>query len=339
MIDLRSDTVTRPTPQMRQAIANAEVGDDALGDDPTSARLEAVVAELLGKDAAAFFPSGIMANETALQVLCKPGTEIIVEANSHFVDWELGAAATWAGVQLRQVVTPDGLLTPQLVEQAIRPPMRLQLKTSAISVENTHNAAGGKVLPLETMRAIAGIARAHGLPLHLDGARLWNAATALGCAEAEIAGGADTVMVTLSKGLGCPVGSLLAGERTVIEEARWVRRRMGGGMRQVGVLAAAGLYALEHHRQRLAEDHARARRLAERAAAITSLRVIPPETNIVMMEIMHPALNARDVVNALKERGVLVVEFTTRRIRAVTHLDVNHQQIERAADALEAVMA
>lgn len=339
MIDLRSDTVTRPTAAMRRAIADAEVGDDAFGDDPGALRLEAVTAELLGQEAALFFPSGIMANECALQVLCKPGTEVIVEASCHFVDWELGAAATWAGVQLRQIAAPDAMLGADLVERAIRPPLRLQLRTSAISVENTHNAAGGKIMPPPIMKGIVEVARKHSLPLHLDGARLWNAAVALGCAEAEVAAGATTIMVTLSKGLGCPAGSLLAGPRDLIEEARWVRRRLGGQMRQVGILAAAGLYALEHHRGRLAEDHARARQLAARARGIAGLSVIEPETNIVMIDIEDPARSAFEVVAALRQEGVLMTEFTTRRVRAVTHLDVDDAGIARAADALEAIFA
>ena len=339
MIDLRSDTVTRPTAAMRQAIASAEVGDDALGDDPTTARLEAVTAELLGKESAAFFPSGIMANETALQVLALPGTEVIVEATSHFVDWELGAAATWAGVQLRQLPTADGMLAADQVERAVRPPMRLQLKTSAICIENTHNAAGGKVMPVALCQAIAGVAQRNNLPIHLDGARIWNAAVQLGCSEAELARDMTTVMVTMSKGLGCPVGSLLAGPASLIEEARWVRRRLGGAMRQSGMLAAGALYALAHHRARLAEDHERARTLAQRAAAIDGLQVIPPETNIVMIDILRPELDAKQVVAALRTRGVLLVEFTARKIRAVTHLDIDDRAINTAADALEQVFA
>ena len=264
---------------------------------------------------------------------------MIVEATSHFVDWELGAAATWAGVQLRQVPTPDGILTPELIERAIRPPMRLQLKTAAISLENTHNAAGGKVMGLQQSKALTETARRNALPIHLDGARLWNAAAALSCTEAELAAGFDTVMVTLSKGLGCPVGSMLAGSKDLMEEARWVRRRLGGAMRQLGILAAAGLYAIEHHRARLTEDHQRARRLADRANAIDGLRVIPPETNIVMIEITRTDLDAQQIVAALRKRNVLFTEFTTRRIRAVTHLDVDDGAIESAADALEAVLA
>jgi threonine aldolase len=337
MIDLRSDTVTRPSAAMRKAIADAEVGDDVLGDDPTVARLETIAAELLGKEAALFFPTGTMANETALCVLTRPGTEVIVEANAHFFDWEAGGPAALSGVQLRPLPTPDGLLTAQLVAAAIRP--TYQVRTSAICVENTHNGAGGRVMPFEQMSAIADVARKNSLPLHLDGARLWNAATASGVPEAQFAALADTVMVSLSKGLGCPVGSILAGTRDHMNAARWVRRRLGGGLRQSGILAAAGIYALQNNRTRLGEDHDHAQLLAQRAQSIDGLRVGAPETNIVMMDIERADLTAGDVAGKLKEHGVLMVEFTRTRVRAVTHMDVNRDDVERAADALEQVFA
>jgi threonine aldolase len=336
MIDLRSDTVTRPSPAMRQAIANADVGDDVLGSDPTVARLEHTVAELLGKEAALFFPSGIMANEAALSVLTRPGTEVIVEATAHFVDWEFGGPAVISGVQLRQIPTPDGILTAQLIESALRP--TYQLRTSAISVENTHNGAGGRVMPLPELQRIAELARTHKLPLHLDGARLWNASVATGVPESQYAASVDTVMVSLSKGLGCPVGSLLAGTRDHIEVARRVRRRLGGGMRQSGILAAAGIYALEHNRERLTEDHEHARLLAQRASGLPGVRVRDPETNIVMIEIERTDVSASDVVSKLKDHGVLMVEFSRTRVRAVTHMDVDRTGIERAAEALDKVL-
>ena len=337
MIDLRSDTVTRPGPAMRRAIAEAEVGDDVLGDDPTVARLEAMGAEILGKEAALFFPTGTMANQTALQLHTRPGTEAIVEANAHFFDWELGGAAANSGVQLRQVATPDGLLTAQLVSAAIRP--AYQVRTSAICLENTHNGSGGRVLPLAQMKEISDVARKHGLPLHLDGARLWNAATASGVPEASFAALADTIMVSLSKGLGCPVGSLLAGTREHMNNARSIRRRFGGGMRQSGILAAAGIYALQNNRERLHEDHENARFLAERARDIKGLRVHMPETNIVMMDVERAGMGAGDVVSKLKELNVLMVEFNPTRVRAVTHMDVSRADVERAVAALAKVMA
>ncbi len=322
---------------MRRVIADAEVGDDVLGDDPTVARLESVAAELLGKEAALFFPTGTMANETALCVLTRPGTEVIVEAHAHFFDWEVGGPAALAGVQLRPVSTIDGLLTAELVTAALRP--AYQVRTSAICVENTHNGSGGRVMPYSQMAAIADVARKNSLPFHLDGARLWNAASASGVPEAQFVALADTAMVSLSKGLGCPVGSLLVGTRDHMDAARWIRRRLGGGMRQSGILAAAGLYALEHNRSRLGEDHENARLLAERASGVNGLRVSTPETNIVMMDIERDDLRAGDVVSKLKEQGVLMVEFTPTRVRAVTHMDVQRKDIERAADALAKVLA
>jgi threonine aldolase len=337
-VDLRSDTVTQPTPGMRAAIARAVVGDDTLGGDPTVRALEERIADLLRKSSALFFPSGIMANEAALHVLGRAGTEAVVEATSHFVDWELGAPALLSGVQLRPVATVDGLLTAEAVEAAIRPGIAFQVKTSLVCLENTHNASGGRVMPLEHMRAIRAVAQRRTLPVHLDGARLWNAAAATGIAEADYAACADTVMVTLSKGLGCPVGSVLAGPSDVIAEARIFRRRVGGAMRQSGILAAAGLYALELHRARLHEDHARASRLATLAAEIPGLSVVLPETNIVMFDVLEPEREAAAIVARLAEHGVLMVVFTTRRFRAVTHLDVDDSAIDRAARALAEVL-
>jgi len=334
MIDLRSDTVTRPTTGMREAMARAEVGDDALGDDPTTAALESAVAEILGKQAAVFFPSGIMANVTAVQLHAPAGTEVIVEAASHLFDWELAAHAALSGVQLRPVPTPDGLLTADLVAAAIRPPLPHQLRTSLVCIENTHNGAGGKVLPVQRQREIVAAAKERGLPVHLDGARLWNAAIAIGLSPRELAEGADTVMVTLSKGLGCPVGSLLAGTAETMERARWIRRRLGGSMRQSGILAAAGLYALEHHVERLADDHRRARTLAQAVKESKTLRVIEPDTNIVMFEIVDDAIDAPAIAKRLREHGVLMSVFTPKKLRAVTHLDIDDAAIQTAAAAL-----
>jgi threonine aldolase len=336
VVDLRSDTVTQPGAAMRRAIAEAVVGDDALGDDPTVRRLEQRVADILDKEAALFFPSGTMANQAALLVLTTPGTEVVCEATCHLVDWELAGAAANAGVQLRGVAAPGGILTPELVAQAIRPHGALTVQTSLIALENTHNGAGGRVTPLQTMRAVRDIAAARGIPVHLDGARLWNAATATGVSEAEYAACADTVMITLSKGLGCPVGSLLAGSAAHIGAARVVRRRLGGAMRQAGILAAAGIYALDHNRERLHDDHARARTLARLAAHVPGIRVIEPETNIVMMDITRPELGADELVARVARHDVLLTTFTTTRVRAVTHLGVDDDGVRRAAEALAA---
>jgi threonine aldolase len=338
VVDLRSDTVTRPSAAMRHAIATAAVGDDALGDDPTVKRLEQRIASILDKPAALFFPSGTMANQAALIVLARPGTEAVCEASCHLVDWELAGAAANAGVQLRAVAAPGGLLDAELVRAAIRPRTALAVQTSLISIENTHNGAGGRVMPLATMRAIADVAHTHGIPIHLDGARLWNAAAATGVAEAEFAACADTVMVALSKGLGCPAGSLLAGTTEVIDAARTVRRRLGGAMRQTGILAAAGLYALDHNRDRLLTDHTNARTLARLAARLPDIRVNEPDTNIVMIDIARRGLDATALVDRMALAGTLMTAFTPTRIRAVTHLDVDDDDMHRAAATLAAAL-
>lgn len=334
VVDLRSDTVTRPTASMRAAIADAEVGDDALGDDPTTIALERRIASLLRKEAALFFPSGIMANQAALMLLAPRGTEIITEATSHLVDWELGAAAAVSGVQLRPVPGDSGILDAEQVAAAIRPALHTQIRTSAVALENTHNGAGGRILSVERMRAVADVAREHGLTIHLDGARLWNASIATRTPERAWAELADTVMVTLSKGLGCPVGSVLAGTDELVQQARIVRRRLGGSMRQTGLLAAAGLYAIDHHRERLAEDHERAARLAQGLADVDGLHVVSPETNIVMIDVVRSEMDAETVVRRCGERGVLLTAFMRARVRAVTHLDVDHAGIEKAIDVI-----
>jgi len=339
-IDLRSDTVTRPSAAMRRAIAEAEVGDDVLDHDPTTRRLEQRVAELLGKDDALFFPSGTQANQAGVGLLARPGTELLLEADAHLVHYELaGLAANW-GVQIRPIATVDGLLTAALVRSALRPATPHVPRAGAIAVENTHNAAGGKVMAPATMDAIVAVARAAGLPVHLDGARLWNAAAALGVPVARLAVGAATVMVSFSKGLGCPVGSCLAFATSTVERARvWeVRKRLGGGMRQSGVLSAAALYALDHHLDRLAEDHANARLLAERLAECSAVRPSVPETNIVMIDLTREGDSAEVVIPRLAQAGVLVVPFGPRRLRAVTHLDVARADVERAADILVATL-
>lgn len=337
-VDLRSDTVTRPSTDMRRVIAEAEVGDAVLGDDPTVTRLENAAAELLGKERALFFPSGIMANQTALLIQAAPGSEAVIDARGHILDWEEGGAAAWGGIQLRAVPTNDGLLTLEQVEAFIRPASPYVPRTSLICLENTHNGAGGRVLPLEQMQAIGQVARGRGVRVHLDGARLPNAAVATGHTLAELAAPADTVMMSLSKGLGAPVGSLLAGDAAAMEEAWRVRRRMGGGMRQAGLLAAAALYALEHNFARLEDDHRRARQLAAGAAEVPGLSAAMPDTNIVMIDLVDPKLAAEGTLAGLKQRGIWMTPFGPRRLRAVTHLDVDDAGIERAVGALREVV-
>jgi threonine aldolase len=333
-IDLRSDTVTKPSPAMRRAMAEAEVGDDVLDGDPTTRRLEGRVAELLGKDDALFFPSGTQANQTAIALLTRPGTELLVEADAHLVHYEqAGVAANW-GVQIRPVATPDGLLTGELLRGALRPASPHVPRPGAVAVENTHNAAGGKVMPPDVMAGTVAAARGEGLRVHLDGARLWNAAAALAVPLARLATAAATVMVSFSKGLGCPVGSCLAftsGERALAWE---IRKRLGGGMRQSGILAAAVLYALDHNLARLVQDHEHARLLAERLSDCRALRPSTPETNIVMIDLLRESDTAGGIASRLAQAGVLVVPFGPRRLRAVTHLGVSRPDVERAAELI-----
>lgn len=339
LADLRSDTVTRPTPPMRAAMAGAEVGDDVLEGDPTVRRLEARVCELLGKERALFFPSGTMANLSALWLLAERGTEVLLDAESHIIHWEIAGAAAIAGVQPRPVRAGDGgVMRAEDLAAAIRPASPHLPRASLVCVENTHNGAGGRVSDLAQLAAIREVADAHGLPVHMDGARLWNAATALGVAPAALAAYADTVMVSFSKGLGAPVGAALAGIARAMERAWEVRKRLGGGMRQSGVLAAAALYGLDHHLGRLAEDHENARLLAELVDGAGGARVVPPQTNIVMVDL-PPHLDGPGVARRLAERGVLVSAWNATRLRAVTHLDVTRSAVEAAGRAMAEVLA
>ena len=337
-VDLRSDTVTRPSPEMRRVIAEAEVGDAVLGDDPTVAALEGYAAELLGKERALFFPSGVMANTAAVLVQAEPGTEAVIDAGGHILNWEEGAAAAFGGVQLRAVQTRDGLLRAEEVAEAVRPPSPYLPRTSMVCLENTHNSAGGRVLRLVQLQAVAEVARERGVKVHLDGARLPHAEVASGLPMARYAEWADTVMVALSKGLGAPVGSILAGSGETMERAWRVRRRLGGGMRQAGILAAAGLYALRNNLGRLEDDHRRADTLARRAAALPGITAPRPQTNIVMLDLEDPRLEPPAILRELDRRGVRMTQFGPRRLRAVTHMDVDDAGIERALAALEEVV-
>lgn len=336
-IDLRSDTVTKPTPAMRRAIADAEVGDDVLDGDPTVRRLEARVAELLGMEAALFFPSGTMANQTGVRVLAQPGTEILLDAGAHIVHYEGAGAAALSGVQIRPV-QGSPVMDAAALRAAIRPSSRMVPAASAVCIENTHNGAGGRITPLTELQALAAVAREHGLGVHLDGARLWNAHIASGVPLAQMAACADTVMVSFSKGLGAPVGAALAGSRARMDEAWIVRKRFGGGLRQSGVLAAAALHGLDYHLSRLADDHERARRFAARVEGAGGARVVPPDTNIVMIDL--PAgRESGAVVAAAARAGVLLTPWSVSRIRAVFHLDVDDAMTSAAGDALATLLA
>ncbi|HUL50385.1 MAG TPA: GntG family PLP-dependent aldolase [Gemmatimonadales bacterium] len=338
-IDLRSDTVTQPSAAMRRAMLAAPVGDDVLDGDPTTRRLEQRVAELLGFGDALFFPSGTQANQTAIALLTHPGTELLIEANAHLVHYELaGVAANW-GVQVRPIVTSDGQLTGNLVRHALRPPSPHVPRAGAVAVENTHNAAGGKVMPPALMDEIVAVARGANLPVHLDGARLWNAAAALDVPVDRLARGAATVMVSFSKGLGCPVGSCLAFPSNERPRAWEYRKRLGGGMRQSGMLAAAALWALEHHLPRTLEDHVHAQLFAASLADCAVLRPLTPESNIVMLDLTRERDTAASAVRRLAQVGVLVVPFGERRLRAVTHLDVSRDDVLEAARRTRAALA
>ncbi|HEX9950417.1 MAG TPA: GntG family PLP-dependent aldolase [Rubricoccaceae bacterium] len=331
-IDLRSDTVTRPTAAMRRAMADAEVGDDVYGEDPTVVRLEATVAELLGKEAALFVPSGVMGNQIAIRVHTRPGDEVVVAERSHIYHYEGAAPAALWGVGLRPVGSLSGVLAAGDIEAVVQGAQDWEARTRLVCLENTVNKAGGVAVGLKKTVPVTDAARQHGLALHLDGARLWNAAVALGETEADLAAPFDTVNVCLSKGLGAPVGSVLAGSRDAMREARRARKLLGGGMRQVGILAAAGLVALER-REGLAEDHARAARLGDAVTSTGVFRLVsPPETNIVLFDT--PGRPAAEVVAALAALGVLASAFGPETVRLITHLDVDDAGAARACEAL-----
>jgi len=331
VIDLRSDTVTKPSAGMRRAMADAEVGDDVLDGDPTTRRLEQRIAELLGTEDALFFPSGTQANQTGIGLLVEQGTEVLLEANAHIVDYGLAGVAALAGAQIRPISTPDGLLSAALVQGALRPASPHVPRATALTVENTHNAAGGRVLSVAAFDGVVRVARDAHLAVHLDGARLWNAAVATDTPTARLTRGADTVMVSISKGLGCPVGSCLGFARDDRARAWEIRKRLGGGMRQSGILAAAGLYALDHNLSRICEDHENAKRFTELLSDHPALRPSIPETNIVMLDLVRDRDVADTIAPRLAMAGVRVLPFGPRRLRAVTHLDVSRTDVERAA--------
>ena len=331
VIDLRSDTVTKPSAGMRRAMADAEVGDDVLDGDPTTRRLEQRIAELLGTEDALFFPSGTQANQTGIGLLVEQGTEVLLEANAHIVDYGLAGVAALAGAQIRPISTLDGLLSAALVQGALRPASPHVPRATALAVENTHNAAGGRVLSVAAFDGVVRVARDAHLAVHLDGARLWNAAVATDTPTARLTRGADTVMVSISKGLGCPVGSCLGFARDDRARAWEIRKRLGGGMRQSGILAAAGLYALDHNLSRICEDHENAKRFTELLSDHPALRPSIPETNIVMLDLVRDGDVADTVAPRLANAGVRVLPFGPRRLRAITHLDVSRTDIERAA--------
>lgn len=340
IIDLRSDTVTKPSEAMRKAMYNAEVGDDVYGEDPTVQRLEQTAAELLGKEAGLFVTSGTMGNQIAVLVQARSGEEILLEDQSHIFLYEAATHSAFAGVQTRTIKGVRGAMNPEDVRQAIRPVDIHQPRTAMICVENTHNKAGGALVPADNMRAIYEIARPHDVAVHLDGARLFNAVVASGGKASDFTQYVDTVQVCFSKGLGAPIGSLLAGDQETIDRARIWRKRMGGGTRQVGVIAAPALLALTENVERLADDHANARHLAEGLAAIKGMEINPAEvdTNIVIVNVQGLGISDQQLIEDLKLAGILCGGFGPGLVRFVTHLDVSRADIDTALAKINAVV-
>ncbi len=339
MIDLRSDTVTKPSDKMRAAMAAAEVGDDVFGEDPTVNRLQERAVEIFEKEAALFVPTGSMGNEIAVKLHTKPGEEIIIEERGHVLNYELGAAALISGVTIRPVKSVDG--SGHLTWEEIAPALHIDqpyyvAPTALICLENTHNFAGGSVMTSEHCAEVCKKAHALGLPVHMDGSRIFNASVALNTSVADLTRHCDSVMFTLSKGLGAPVGSMLLGTKDFIDEARVWRKRLGGGMRQIGILAAAGLIALEDGPKRLHEDHQNARALAEGVAAISGISIDPStvQTNIVIFDVSGTGKTSGEICARLKEAGVLAIGISERQIRMVTHCDVSHDDILTTVDIL-----
>lgn len=342
MIDLRSDTVTKPTEAMREAMARAEVGDDVYGEDPTVNRLQEMAAAMFGKKVALFVPSGTMANQLAIRLHTQPGQEVIVESKAHIVRYEQGAAGALAGVQLHWVVGDRGLISAEQVAAAVRPKDPHTIQTALICLESTHNSGGGTIYPLATIERIRTVAATHGIPMHLDGARLFNAITATTLPAASYGQYFETLSVCLSKGLGAPVGSLLMmNDLTLLDKAKRLRRMYGGSMRQSGILAAAGIYALEHHIGRLTVDHDHAKQLARALHQIPAVKINPQdvETNIVIFDVIGHRLAPPAIVAALKKEGVLINAIGGDSFRAVTHLDISPAMTEEACAIFSRVLA
>jgi threonine aldolase len=334
-VDLRSDTVTKPSPAMRRAMAEAAVGDDVYREDPSVNLLQEMVAGMLGKEAALFVPSGTMSNQLCLRTLTRPGDEVIVHEDAHVLHYEGGSAAALSGLQLRPLPGESGMLDAGAVARAIRPREEYLPRTGAVELENTHNRCGGTILPLKEMQAVARVARAHGIGFHLDGARIWNAHKATGIPLQDYAATADSVSVCFSKGLGAPVGSALAGSSAFVEEARGHRKRYGGAMRQAGILAAAAIYALENNLDRLVADHENALVLVAHLREVPGLEIIHPvQTNIVIVELGSLGLTAVQAVAALEAQGVLCGVAGLSRVRFVTHLDVSAREVKAAGEVV-----
>lgn len=339
-IDLRSDTVTKPTPGMRRAMSEAEVGDDVYLEDPTVNRLEALAAEIFGREAALFVPTGSMGNLIGVKLHTQPSQEVILDSRSHILNYEVASMAMVAGVLPRAIPTENGHLSWPQIEAAIRPPIYYCAQTALICLENSHNMAGGTVITAGEIKAICDQAHARRIPVHLDGARIFNAATTLGVSVAELTRPVDSLMFCLSKGLGAPIGSLIVGSRPFIEQARVLRKILGGGMRQVGVLAAAGIIALTVMPQRLSEDHANAKLLATRLAELPNIKIDPTtvQTNILIFNIAQTGLTTTEFAQLLKDRGVLANGISPTEMRMVTHYDVTTEDCLTALKIIEQLL-
>jgi len=338
-IDLRSDTVTKPSKAMRQAIAEAEVGDDVFEDDPTVQKLEEMVSELLGKEKSLFVPSGTMANEVAIKSWTEPGDEVVLEVDSHIYNYEVGAPSVLCGVQMHTLKGKRGVLSAEQILDHIRPQDIHIPPTTLICLENTHNRAGGTIYPIEEIKKIREATKPLGIKMHLDGARLWNATVATGIPLDQYARWFDSVSVCLSKALGAPIGSVITGDSDFIQTARRNRKMFGGGMRQVGIIAAAGIYAIENNFNRLIEDHRNAKALAEGLSKIPKISVDleSVQTNIVVIDIKESGMEVEEALEKLKERNVLAVPFGKTQIRCVTHLDVNRDDIYQALEVFKQI--
>ena len=339
-VDLRSDTVTRPTAEMRKAMFEAAVGDDVYGEDPATNALQEKAARLLGKEAALFVASGTMGNQLSIKAHTQPGDEVIIAAGGHAMNFEGGASAVLSGIQYAAIPADRGIFDAGQVEAAIRPDNVHFPVTRLVVIENTHNRGGGTVFPLSKIQEIRQLADQRGLRLHMDGARLWNACVASGISPAEYAAPFESVSVCLSKALGCPVGSIVAGSRDFIKRVHRFRKMVGGGMRQIGFLAAAGIYALDHHIQRLEEDHQKAQKLARGLTMIPNLKIKPEEveTNILFFDVSPSERTAQEITVACRQQGVLMNATAPFRIRCVTHLDVSFEEIDQALDVIGKVM-
>lgn len=338
-IDLRSDTVTKPSRPMLEAMMRAEVGDDVFGEDPTVNKLQQTIASMFGKEGALFVPSGTMGNEVCVKVHTQPGDEIIVDEDSHIFVYETAAPSMLSGVQMKPIPNQKGVITAQQIMKAIRPKVYWMPRTKLICLENTHGRSGGSVFPIDEMKKIQEVALEHHISVHLDGARLWNASVATGIPVGDYAQYVDSLSVCFSKGLGAPVGSIIIGSKGFVEEARKYRKLFGGGMRQVGILAAAALFALDHNIDRLKEDHAKARTFAVELTGLSTLKVAPDDvhTNMVILETNNTGKSQSEVLDLLKSKGVLLTPERASSIRAVFHLDVTVEEVKQAIEVFRSL--